>query len=166
MPFRLPAALLCTAALCPQVCLAAHTEYHWIDLHSCKTGVLSEEIVDSDDYKLGSAVRVKAAGWQVYESSPRCYGFCKRTEDGLFICRKDSCPTFPLAGATYKSIMDASPLLSFKCIKGCRAGVPRMIHDVGYENDEDSFNIELGRRWARYSAKCEKQRKQTVPAPK
>ena len=156
MPFRLHAVLLLIAAFSPQNCPAAFTEYQWFDLPSCKRGYLTTDTTNPNAFVPGSAILIKAAGWEVFESSAACLGFCRRTKDNLFTCRKDSCPHFPLAGATYKPFKDDGSLESLICIAGCRAGIPRMIHDMGYENDESDRNIEFDRRLTRFNAKCSK----------
>jgi hypothetical protein len=132
---------------------AALTTFEYFDLSACTHGIVSEELSNTDAYDEKGAVQTKAKGRSVLESKPGCYGFCSWKEDRIS-CDRDSCPNFPLAGAAYKLVKDKGSLPSYRCISGCKSGVPKTIHDMGYEPEEGDRNLEREKMFSKFDRVC------------
>ena len=132
---------------------AQQTTYQYFDLTICTSGSVGNDLSSEGALDDKSPVQIKARGREVFESASGCYGFCRRSEKGL-ACDLDSCPDFPLAGATYKRLKDKGSLPSFRCVNGCNNGVPKIIHDMGYETDESDHNIEWEKMVAKFAKIC------------
>ena len=63
---------------------------------------------------------------------------------------------FPFAGATYQRIKSKGQLQTLQCIQGC-IGVPELIHDKGYENEEGETNIEAKQARLKFRKICKRQ---------
>jgi len=133
---------------------AAQTTFEFFDLAACVHGTVGDELSGDDAYRENSPVQIKANGRWIFESTPGCYGFCRSIKDG-FTCDLDSCPTFPLAGATFKIMKGKKgALASYQCASGCKEGVPKMIYDRGYENEDGEQNLELETMAAKFESHC------------
>ena len=146
-----------------QIAAIAAVDYmEYFDLQACSRGSVSNDFSIApmgskqydEDIAAQKAAEKSANGRWLLESAPRCYGYCKRTISSIQ-CDMDSCAAFPLAGATFKLVKKNGTLPSYKCVAGCRKGVPQFIHDLGYGGD-DERNLMWERLRNRMRQKCGK----------
>ncbi len=154
------------SSLIPSVALALHDTYSFISFSPCGYHHLENDpLTDNNTY--GQWVRrakqlstTPDAPWDVFHMNDGArLGICRLMYQGTpkseFVCRPESSGSFPLAGATYKPILDKGILASFRCASGCGPGVPKLIHDEGYESEGEK-NIELGKAQKKFKSMCRK----------
>lgn len=155
---------------------ASETEYVYFNFSNCTQGVIGSNSYPNDkDFKL---LQSQAETWiknhpnnytspAVFQAGDdKSFGIClsvhshdnkagtyNRVIDEL-IFQEPSINNFPLAGATYKLIKDNGSLPSYVCVKGCKAAMPHIIHDLGYESPEDWHNIEYEKALKKFNSKC------------
>lgn len=139
---------------------ASHITFEYFDLKSCTYESITNLIPDPVDSDADSSIRRQAHGRGILEigSIPRCYGFCDYISGKRISCSLDSCEKFPLRGATFKLIQDKSPLPSYLCVNGCGKGVPRLLHDIGYEPTEDEYNALWIEIYPKFQKACKQKR--------
>ena len=159
-------AVIAFSSLIPSVVLALHDTYSFLNFSPCGYHTLENDpLTDNKTYEqwVRSAKQLSTtpdAPWGVFHMKDGArIGICRLMHEGTpkseFVCRSESFGNFPLAGATYKPIVDKGTLSSFRCASGRGLGVPVLIHDEGYESEGET-NIELKNAQKKFERICRK----------
>ncbi len=163
-------AVFALTVFCP-VAGATFYTYSFGDLASCKYEIIGSERQEDSNIYMQWDAKAKTLNlgleswedkWGPFYTSDKTtdfaqVGLCRTvyTRKGspvAFECHSESYRGFPLAGAKF-NLHAYNGRATYRCVKGCGAGVPRLIYDNGYE---ETGNLDLDKFLEKFERVCKK----------